>query len=98
MPANVDNTENTNNRTLIDIVSKLSATVQLLQKNVTTLTGQVSFLLQNRWGNRVHHCQEEIEITLNETATSDWANFSLDTAYNQLNNSTSSAAEEARYS
>ncbi|CAC5367438.1 unnamed protein product [Mytilus coruscus] len=46
--ASQDASVETNNRTLINIVSRLSTTVQSLQQNVTTLTGQVNTLITQR--------------------------------------------------
>ncbi|XP_063420821.1 uncharacterized protein LOC134706042 [Mytilus trossulus] len=46
--ASQDASAETNNRTLINIVSRLSTTVQSLQHNVTTLTGQVNTLISQR--------------------------------------------------
>ncbi|VDI01036.1 Hypothetical predicted protein [Mytilus galloprovincialis] len=92
--ASQDASVETNNRTLINIVSRLSTTVQSLQQNVTTLTGQVNTLITQR----TVDAREQTKSTTitgntgiptfgstgNQRSEVNGLNFNLETAYSAL--------------
>ncbi|XP_071181930.1 uncharacterized protein [Mytilus edulis] len=94
--ASQDASVETNNRTLINIVSRLSTTVQSLQQNVTTLTGQVNTLITQR---TVDAREQATSTTITgntgiptfgstgnprSEVNSNGLNFNLETAYSAL--------------
>ncbi|CAC5405182.1 unnamed protein product [Mytilus coruscus] len=96
--ASQDASVETNNRTLINIVSRLYTTVQSLQQNVTTLTGQVNTLITQR----TVEARDETTTTMRtgnrwiptfaltgsqrseEVNNANGLNFNLETAYSAL--------------